>query len=217
MVDDGLCCWQPLAERLAHHQVVIDGLKRALAIGKIEIVIPTHYHGDHTENIPELVAREGTEVVGLDIVTDPIEHPERFNLAATLPWYGTACDRFRVDRKLANGARFRWREFEFEMFHLGGQTYYALGLAVDIRGVKTLFVGDAIAHRKPLCPPILCYNKADPATAGWAYAIERMLERKPDLLVCGHGDAIRNPVHSWARSRGLATPSGRVCRAQRPG
>ncbi|MBI4026603.1 MAG: MBL fold metallo-hydrolase [Verrucomicrobia bacterium] len=201
MVDDGLCCWTPLLERAAHHRAVIADLKRALGIRKIEVIVPTHYHGDHIENIPDLAAMEGSEVVCLDVVAEVIEHPDRFNLASALPWYGTHHDSVTVHRKLPDGARLRWREFDLEFFHLGGQTHYALGLAADIHSTRTLFVGDAFHLCKMLCEPVLCWNKADPATAGWPYACDRMLERKPDLLVCGHGSAVRNPVPLLRRCR----------------
>jgi glyoxylase-like metal-dependent hydrolase (beta-lactamase superfamily II) len=199
MVDDGLCYWKSLSRRAAHHRSVIKDLKQSLGIRKIEIVIPTHYHGDHTENIPELVAMEGSEVVCLDTVADPIEHPERYRLAAMLPWYGTTHDRVRVSRKLSDGERLRWHEFEVNIFHLGGQTRHALGVAVNIWNVQTLFVGDAFDLRFPLCNPILCFNDADPSTVGWPYAIKRMLQWKPDLLVCGHGCAVRSPIHLLRR------------------
>jgi glyoxylase-like metal-dependent hydrolase (beta-lactamase superfamily II) len=194
MVDAGLCWWRPLRERVAHHHDVIRKLKRSLGIRKIEIVIPTHYHGDHTEGIPDLVAMERCRVVGLDSAAGPIETPERFRLAAMLPWYGTRHDRVRIHRKLSDGERFQWHEFEVEIFHLGGQTLYALGVAVRVQGVRVLFVGDSFALSNHCCEPVLCFNRADPATAGWPYALDRMLERRPDLLVCGHGSAVRNPM-----------------------
>lgn len=194
LVDDGLCHWTPLPERAAHHRQVVVELKRALGIDRIEMVIPTHYHGDHIENIPDLVAMEGTEVVSLECVADVIERPDRFNLACPLPWYGTAYDVVTINRRVADGARLRWREYELEIFHLGGQTYYHAGVATTVDGARVLFVGDAIHPSHLSGEPVLCYNRADPATAGWLFGIERMIERKPDLLVCGHAGAIRGPM-----------------------
>lgn len=194
LIDDGLCHWKPLSERAAYHRAVMQDLKRALSITKIETVIPTHYHGDHTENIPDLVATEGAEVLALDTVAEPVEYPERFNLAAPLPWYGTAYDVINVDRRVPDGSRVRWHEYELEIFHLGGQTYYHAGITVEVDGRKVLFVGDAIGGTDVGCEPVLCFNDAEPSTRGWAYAVDRMLERAPDLLVCGHAVAVDNPV-----------------------
>ncbi len=116
MVDDGLCCWRPLPERAAHHRAVITELKRTLGIRRFEIVIPSHYHGDHLENIPELVEAEAAQVVSLDVVADVIEHPERYNLACPLPWYDAGHDVVNVGRRLRSGERLRWHEYELEFF-----------------------------------------------------------------------------------------------------
>ncbi len=192
LVDDGLCFWKPLPERAAHHRAVIAALKRSLGLDRIEMVIPTHYHGDHLENIPELVALEGAEVVCLDIVADVIEQPDRFNLACELPWYGTNADTIKVDRRVPSGTRLRWREYELEIFHLGGQTYYHAGIATVVDGQRVIFVGDSV-NASPGVEPVLTYNDNEPATRGWLYAVERLIERRPDLLVCGHAAAVRSP------------------------
>ena len=194
IVDDGLCYWEPLPQRAEHHRAVINDMKRALGIRRIDLVIPSHCHGDHTENIPELVEMEGCEVACVDAVAEIIEHPERFNVIALLPWYGTAHDTFTVHRKLKNGERFRWQEYEIEVFMLGGQTWFTHGIDMTIDGVRTLFVGDSIGGHGAACEPPMCYNDGDPATHGWAFAVDRMIEHRPDLLVCGHGIAMRDPM-----------------------
>jgi glyoxylase-like metal-dependent hydrolase (beta-lactamase superfamily II) len=194
MVDDGLCYWKPLEERAAHHRRVIEQLKRSLGIKRIEIVIPTHYHGDHTENIPELVAMDQTRVVALDTVAEPIHYPQRFNLASNLPWYGTRYAHVAVDQVVPSGTKLKWREYELEIFQLAGQTYHHCGIDVRIDGRRVLFVGDSVSGASPACEPVLCYNDNEPQTRGPAFAVERMLERRPDLLVCGHAMAFANPM-----------------------
>jgi glyoxylase-like metal-dependent hydrolase (beta-lactamase superfamily II) len=182
-----------LPERAAHHREVIAALKQALGIRRIELVIPTHYHGDHIENIPELVALEGAEVVCLDIVAEVLEHPERFNLACALPWYGTNYRTVPVNRRVADGTRVRWREYELEIFHLAGQTYYHAGIATQIGDQRVMFVGDAFnAHAG--VEGLLCYNDHEPTQRGWAYALDRIAERQPDLLVCGHVAVVGQPM-----------------------
>ena len=193
LVDDGLCFWKPLPERVEHHRAVMAHLKEALGIARFEVVIPTHFHGDHTENIPALVADEGAQVVALDVVADPMEHPERFNLACSLPWYGTGEGCVSVHRRLANGSVFQWHEHKLRLFHLGGQTFHHLGIALEVDGQRVVFAGDALADNGPLCEPVMCYNDAEPSERGWLYAFERLIAEQPDLLVCGHGIAIQNP------------------------
>jgi glyoxylase-like metal-dependent hydrolase (beta-lactamase superfamily II) len=194
LVDDGLCHWVPLPERAAHHRAVMAEIKAAFHLSQIEFVIPTHYHGDHTENIPALVEEESTRVVALDVVAEPMQHPERYNLAAALWWYDAGNDTVPVHQIVRSGERFTWHEYELEIFHLGGQTFYHCGIAATIDGARVLFAGDAIYGRNPACEAILCYNDCEPSARGWAYAVERMIERSPDLLVCGHGSAVQGPM-----------------------
>ena len=194
MVDDGLCDWHPEPARRAFHDLAMDDIKSALQISAIELCIPTHFHGDHIESIPALVEREGTEIIALDVVADVIEAPQNFNLAAALPWYGTSNDTVKIDRRVPDGTRISWREFELEIFHLGGQTYYHAGIFVEVKGTRVLFVGDAIAGWNVAPEAVLCFNDCEPRARGWAYALDRMIEHAPDLLVCGHGSAIRDPM-----------------------
>ena len=201
VVDDGLCFWEPLPQRTEHHRQVITDMKRALDVRRIELAIPSHYHGDHTENIPELTAIEGTQVACVDDIADTIECPERFGVTCLLPWYGSAYERFRVDRRLLNGQRMRWHEYVLEVFMLGGQTWYTHGISVRIDRVRTQFVGDSIGGFGTGCEPPLCYNDCEPSTRGWAFAVDKMIEHKPDLLVCGHGIAIRDPMPMLAKKQ----------------
>lgn len=197
-IDDGLCQWIPLEERSARHRQAISNLKKACGIQHIELVIPTHYHGDHTENIPELVALEKetgthTQVVCLDILAEAIEHPERFNLDRTLPWYDCKYRTVHIDRKVPSHTVLPWHEYQIEIFLLGGQTYYTNGTQITIDGRRIIFVGDSLGGPSPDCEPILTYNDADPATRGWAFALDILRPRRPDTIVCGHGPVLANP------------------------
>jgi glyoxylase-like metal-dependent hydrolase (beta-lactamase superfamily II) len=189
-----LCHWAPLAEQRRHHQEVIAETKKVLGLSKIETVIITHYHGDHVYNIPILIESEGAEVVTLDCIAPLVKNSRENNLAAPLWWYGVEFGNVPVHRILRDGEKFGWREYEMEFFHLGGQTKYHCGIEVTVDGEKVLFVGDALYGWKTECEPILTYNNAEPSSCGWLYACERMLEREPTLLVCGHGSTIRDPI-----------------------
>jgi glyoxylase-like metal-dependent hydrolase (beta-lactamase superfamily II) len=193
MIDDGLCEWVDLDARERHHREAIARIKAATGVRRIEVVVPTHYHGDHIENIPELIEQEKASLVCLDVVADPIEHPERYNLCSMLPWYGTRHRTIAVDHRVASGFRLRWHEYELEIFHLGGQTWHHAGIQATIAGRRVVFVGDSMANTAD-CPPALCYNDCEPEFRGWAYALDRLLKRSPDLLVCGHGTVVGAPI-----------------------
>jgi glyoxylase-like metal-dependent hydrolase (beta-lactamase superfamily II) len=193
-VDDGLCIWEPLPQRIEKHDAIFREMKTALGISSIDWIIPTHYHGDHTEFIPRLVEMEGARVIALDSMSGPMEFPERYNLACPLPWYGSVAERLIIHEKVPEGHLLRWGCYEFTFFHLGGQTKHHLGVEAVIDGLKVLFVGDAWWGTATAPSPVLCWNEADPLDGGWPYAYARMIEREPDLLVCGHGAALRNPM-----------------------
>ena len=95
---------------------------------------------------------------------------------------------------MVNGSRLQWHEYEIEIFHLGGQTFYHADLAIEVDGHCILFVGDAFYGWNPALEPVLCFNDCEPTTRGWVYDLERIIERNPDLLVCGLGSAILNPL-----------------------
>lgn len=194
LIDDGLCYWEPLPIRAAHHRSIIAEMKQALGIKKIEICIPTHIHGDHIENLPTLVEDEDTQIVALDVVAEVMLYPERFNLAAMLWWYDAGNDVVPVHRSVPSGTKLSWHEYQLEIFHLGGQTYYHAGIDVQVDDLRVLFVGDAAWGVNEGPEATVCYNDAEPQTRGWLFAVNRMLGRQPDLLVCGHGSAILHPV-----------------------
>ncbi len=194
VIDDGLCIWEPLPQRIEKHDAIFLAIKAALGIRYIDWIIPTHYHGDHTEFIPHLVEIEGARVIALDSVSGPMEFPERYNLSCPLPWYGTVAERLSIHEKVPEGHVLKWCGYEFTFFHLGGQTRHHLGVEAVIDGLKVLFVGDAWSGTATAPNPVLCWNEADPLDGGWPYACDRMIVRQPDLLVCGHGAALLDPV-----------------------
>lgn len=194
VIDNGLCFWEPLPRRVAHHDGQFAAIKKALKIKAIELVIPTHYHGDHTENINRLAQSENARVICIDEVAEVMEHPEKFNLACPLPWYGTDGGTVTVHHRVKSGHKMQWHEFELEFFHLAGQTYFHQGIAVNaVDGKRVVFAGDSLNYS--IQPEgILCYNDNEPISRGWVYALDRLIERNPDLVVCGHGMAYVNPM-----------------------
>ncbi len=104
LFDDGLCNWSPVETRADFHDRTLTNFKAALPESlkpaRIEAVAVTHYHGDHIENIPDLIALENSELLCLESVADIIERPADFNLACTLPWYGAAHQAVPVTHRL---------------------------------------------------------------------------------------------------------------------
>lgn len=194
VIDDGLCQWEPVPERIESHDRVFAEAREALRILSWDYIIPTHYHGDHIEMIPRLRELTGARVICLDCFSDVLENPSNYNLASSLPWYGAAADRLAIDLRVPEGHVLLWEGLELEFFHLGGQTAHHLGIRCDMDGHRVVFAGDAWWGTSTQPGPVLCWNEAEPRSQGWLYALDRMLERRPDLLVCGHGSALYQPL-----------------------
>ena len=121
---------------VVHH---LEELKETYGVHEIDMVLVTHIHDDHTAGIPYLVRHEGARVWALDEVAQVLEDPAG--------WSSTPCTfpkPIPIERKLADGERFQWEEFDFEVHHAPGQTEFHSVLAASIDGKKVAFTGDNI-------------------------------------------------------------------------
>jgi len=194
VVDDGMCIWQPPERRQKLHDEAFGRLKSALGITKISWIIPTHYHGDHIDGMARLAQTERARIIALESISGPMERPGDFNLAAALPWYGIGETGLLVDLKVPEGFTLPWRGLALQFFRLGGQTWHHQGIQIFLDGLNVLLVGDAWWGTSTEPKPVLTWNEAVPESQGWVFALDRMIERRPDLLVCGHGSALFSPM-----------------------
>ena len=121
---------------VVHH---LDELRETYGVSEIDLVLVTHIHDDHTVGIPYLVRHEGARVWALDEVAQVLEDPAG--------WCSTPCTLPRpipIERKLRDGERFAWEEYEFEVHHAPGQTEFHSVLATQIDGQKVAFTGDNV-------------------------------------------------------------------------
>ena len=121
---------------VVHH---LDELRESYGVKKIDVVMNSHIHDDHTAGVPCLVRHEGTEVWALNEVAQVLEDPAA--------WCSTPCTLktpIPVSRKFNDGDRFEWEEFEFEIHHAPGQTEFHMVLATTVDGQKIAFTGDNI-------------------------------------------------------------------------
>ncbi len=121
---------------VVHH---LDELRETYGVDKIDLVLVTHIHDDHTAGIPYLVRHEGSRVWALDEVAQVLEDPAG--------WCSTPCTLPRpipIERTLRDGERFQWEEFEFEVHHAPGQTEFHSVLAAHVDGQKVAFTGDNV-------------------------------------------------------------------------
>lgn len=193
VIDAGYCSRQP-GIRVPEPAVLFQEVKKALGIRAIEWVVPTNYQGDHLNLIPHLVHVERAKVLALDIVAGPIRNPQQFNLARSGIEPGLKRDNITIDMTLSDGETFAWRGYNLRFFHLGGDTWYQLGIQIELDGSRVLLVGDAMKGTSLTAGPVLCWNDAEPEERGALFALRKIKERKPDLIVGAHGTAIRQPT-----------------------
>ncbi len=121
---------------VVHH---LDELRESYGVNKIDVVMNSHIHDDHTVGVPYLVRHEGTQVWALEEVAQVLEDPAA--------WCSTPCTLKKpipVSRKFKDGDRFQWEEYEFEIYHAPGQTEFHMLLASVVDGQKIMFTGDNV-------------------------------------------------------------------------
>jgi glyoxylase-like metal-dependent hydrolase (beta-lactamase superfamily II) len=117
-----------------HH---LDELREEYGVTKFDLVVPTHIHDDHTCGIPFLQKHHGTKCWALEEVAQVLADPSA--------WTSTPCTfpkPIRIDRRLHDGDRFTWEEYEFDIHFAPGQTEFHSVYAGLIDGRKVAFTGD---------------------------------------------------------------------------
>jgi glyoxylase-like metal-dependent hydrolase (beta-lactamase superfamily II) len=120
---------------------IINRLKELQAAGKlasVEHVFITHYHDDHTDGVAKLVELVGATVHASPANWDILEHPGAYRLPCL------TANPIQVSGRAANGARWRWKEFEMALYYFPGQTLHHDALLVKKDGAEqVLLVGDS--------------------------------------------------------------------------
>jgi hypothetical protein len=112
-----------------------------------------------------------------------------------------------VDRTLADRGSVSWDRWRFDVFHMPGHTWWALGLFAEIDGTRVAFTGDNLlaGTLSPLRAAAPVYrNKM--LVDSIAVGVRRLMEFEPELLLTGHTGALRverktlEDFHAWAKS-----------------
>ncbi|MBD3342737.1 MAG: MBL fold metallo-hydrolase [Candidatus Lokiarchaeota archaeon] len=161
---------------------------RELNVEKIDIVIPTHYHDDHVSGIPLIQEKYNARVYALQNMVDVLENPTHYRL-------GCLTDiSIKVDKVLEDGERFKWDEYNFQVFHFPGQTEYHMGLFGNIDGREVFFTGDTITERTLVDRDTningLNFCKLGD-NVGFMKCAELLLKCRPDYLAISHYGIIK--------------------------
>jgi len=182
-------------QRFVEHS--IRELEEDYGVRSIDVVIPTHYHDDHTCGIPHLQKRYGVKLWALENMVNILENPREYNVPCLLPYP------MKVDRPIADGETVSWEEYELKVVHFPGQTEYHMAMAVEVDGKRVVFTGDSVGDGgEGLVQPIIHRNIVTPENH--LKCARKLAELQPEILAHGHGGWI--PVDS----RKVATLMGRA-------
>ncbi len=113
-------------------------MRAAGTLGSVEHVFVTHYHDDHTDALPALVAEFGARVHACGSLIDLIEHPGDYRLPCLTR------NPTLVTEKHPDGDTWRWKEYELTILDHPGQTLHHNALLVRRDADwSACFVGDS--------------------------------------------------------------------------
>jgi glyoxylase-like metal-dependent hydrolase (beta-lactamase superfamily II) len=180
----------------------IELMKVRLGLKQIDVMIPTHMHGDHFLQGPQLRNRWGAKLWAIDRMGPPCEHPEWFDYSAPIQAYGQVfegkpIESVTFDRLLKDGESFQWEGFTFTVDWMPGQTEFALAVRGMIDGQKVVFTGDNIFGdpADPRHSGHECVNAHNSAVfeEGYIYGAEYLCRIQPDLIMGGHSYVMPDP------------------------
>lgn len=163
----------------------------------MEWFLPTHYHDDHLAGYPALKARYGTKVLSSPELKDILQHPERYDMPCLLP------EGIAVAQTVERDQAFTWRGIDFTVEQYPGQTLYHHLISFAVDDTRFLCIGDNISG--------LCFKedrdfihsfipKNRTPVSSYSDMPRQILERRPDMLLTGHGGAVpcdRAQVERW--------------------
>jgi glyoxylase-like metal-dependent hydrolase (beta-lactamase superfamily II) len=177
----------------------LDELRETIGIDRVDTVIVTHYHDDHIAGIPFLQRRFGTEVWTYEKIAPVLESPSEYRLPALL------AQPIRPDRVFGDQHRLRWAEYEFDVRHCFGHTWYGVALVGDVDGRRIGVIGDEIqldlqGRLRGGGPVYRNGLRSDSFTR----SIAAIVELNPEILLTGHDGPLEvtradlEGAHDWA-------------------
>lgn len=185
LMDYGFAAWDHFYadQRFVAHS--LDDLRAEAGLRSVGGVVPSHYHDDHVAGIPWLQRELGAQSYIFENFVDIVERPADFALPCLLG------DPIRVDHVLADGGQLHWRDWSFDVFHMPGHTWWALGLAGVVDGTRVALTGDnllagALSPLRTAAPIFRNRMRVDSIATG----VLRLMEHEPELLLTGHTGAL---------------------------
>ena len=107
-------------------------LKEEINTDRIDTVIATHYHDDHTDHASKVAKRFGAKVLYSNKIQDIVENPARYRMPCltTNPITGEV---------KGEADSWQWREFRMASYFFPGQTLYHGGLHIERESSEKIF------------------------------------------------------------------------------
>jgi glyoxylase-like metal-dependent hydrolase (beta-lactamase superfamily II) len=200
LLDYGFPSWDHMAADMRFVEHSLDELKTVAGLRSVDVVIPSHYHDDHLAGLPWLQQTQGTQAWIFENFCDMVANPAGYSVPCLLP------QPIRVDRALPDRGSVSWDRWRFDVFHMPGHTWWALGLFAEIDGTRVAFTGDNLLAGtiSPLRAAAPVYRNRLLHDA-IALGVRRLMEFEPELLLTGHTGAVRvdrktlQDFHGWAK------------------
>jgi len=160
----------------SHEQLLRNLRECGVAPEKIEYLLITHCHFDHTGGVSRLKEHLGCTVVAHELEAEYLEQADNTVTAAS--WYGETIRPFTVDRRLA-GAREEifLGDRVIQAIHIPGHSPGSVVYLTESEGLKVLFAQDV---HGPLAPSLLSDRKE------YFHSLQLLISLESDILCEGH-------------------------------
>jgi len=170
----------------------------------VDIVIPSHFHGDHTARCNAFVDHFGSQIYVHEEMKEILQQPHRFFRPCLLP------NAIKVDRTFKDGESFEWNDWKFTFYHFPGQTWWHQATLAEHGDLRLLFTGDSVDRPGHIrCIDTWNYNLISD-TEGAARCAEVLEITRPTHLAMGHWGIIEyeheytEKTRQWVKTRNAA-------------
>jgi glyoxylase-like metal-dependent hydrolase (beta-lactamase superfamily II) len=183
-------------------------MQQDMGLKSVEVLLPTHVHGDHYVQYGYLAEKWGTECWCLDLFADLLEHPYRYNPTCLILYYRLPVEAVPVARVLHDGETLEWDGFPIKIHHLPGQTTYTVGVELNLNGKRVLFNGDNqfyTQRRGGSGHEAVVARNGSQIDLQYLAGAEVLARINPDWILTGHASEIERPAAqikaylAWAR------------------
>ncbi len=151
---------------------------------RLTAVTVSHYHADHCDGIGDIRKSYSDVKVYLHpLVAEPLG--DIYN--TYVPWLPRDCKPIIADELWPEHGIWRWNEYEFEVSHASGQTWWHCAFMTKVDGQKVYFSGDTFQPntRWNATGGFCAYNGCR-FSNGYIPTCKLILSWKPDIVAAGH-------------------------------